>query len=178
MIWEILFILFLIFLNALFAAAETALIAARKGRLEQRADEGNKNARRALELARNPDLFLPTAQIGISVVSALGAAYGGDQVVEHIKAWLVESSSPFVARHAEGLGLGIFVVCFTYVSLILGELVPKRASLHRAEGLAILLAPLVQFLGIVARPVVWFMGMSTSVVLWALRLGAESEPTV
>jgi len=178
MIWEILFILFLIFLNALFAAAETALIAARKGRLEQRAEEGNKNARRALELARNPDLFLPTAQIGISVVSALGAAYGGDQVVEHIKAWLVESSSPFVARHAEGLGLGIFVVCFTYVSLILGELVPKRASLHRAEGLAILLAPLVQFLGIVARPVVWFMGMSTSVVLWALRLGAESEPTV
>lgn len=178
MVWEILFILFLIFLNALFAAAETALIAARKGRLEQRAEEGNRNAQRALELARNPDLFLPTAQVGISVVTALGAAYGGDQVVEHIKEWLAESESPFIAHHAEGLGLGIFVVCFTYVSLILGELVPKRASLHRAEGLAILLAPLVQFLGIVARPIVWFMGMSTSAVLWALRLGAATEPSV
>jgi putative hemolysin len=178
MVWEILFILFLIFLNALFAAAETALIAARKGRLEQRAEEGNRNAQRALELARNPDLFLPTAQVGISVVTALGAAYGGDQVVEHIKVWLAESTSPFIAHHAEGLGLGIFVVCFTYVSLILGELVPKRASLHRAEGLAILLAPLVQFLGIVARPIVWFMGMSTGAVLWALRLGAETEPSV
>src|SRR6476646_5117524 len=116
MTWEILLILGLIPLNGLFAAAETALIAARKGRLEQRAAEGKRNAQRALELSRNPDLFLPTAQIGISVVAALGAAYGGDQVVEIIKAWLAASSSPFVARHAEGLGLGIFVVCFTYVS--------------------------------------------------------------
>src|SRR4029077_10636101 len=135
MIWELLFILVLILINGLFAAAETSLIAARKGRLEQKADEGNRNARRALELSRNPDLFLPTAQIGISVVSALGAAYGGDQVVDRIKAWLAESSWQLVAHHSEGLALAIFVACFTYVSLILGELVPKRASLHRAEGL-------------------------------------------
>jgi putative hemolysin len=178
MVWELLFILVLILLNGLFAAAETSLIAARKGRLEQRAEEGNRNAKRALELSRNPDLFLPTAQVGISVVTALGAAYGGDQVVEHIKEWMAASSVPFIARHSEGLALALFVVCFTYVSLILGELVPKRMSLHRAEGLAILLAPVVQILAIVAKPVVWFMGLSTSVVLWALRLGAESEPSV
>src|SRR5207253_557905 len=91
MIWQILFILVLILANGLFAAAETSLIAARKGRLEQQAEEGNRNARRALELARNPDLFLPTAQIGISVVTSLGAAYGGDQVVHKIKAWLARS---------------------------------------------------------------------------------------
>src|SRR6476646_5906875 len=152
MIWELLFILGLILINGLFAAAETSLIAARKGRLEQKADEGKRNARRALELSRNPDLFLPTAQIGISVVSALGAAYGGDQVVERIQTWLAASSSPFIVRHSEGLALGMFVVCFTYVSLVLGELVPKRMSLHRAEGLAILLAPVVHIMGIVARP--------------------------
>src|SRR3954464_9422260 len=178
MIWELLTILVLILLNGLFAAAETSLIAARKGRLEQRAAEGNRNARRALELAQNPDLFLPTAQLGISVVTALGAAYGGDQVVEHIKAWLAESSFPFVTRHAEGLGLAIFVVCFTYVSLVIGELVPKRASLHRAETLAILLAPVVRLLALVARPILWFMGLSTTGVLMALRLGVESEPSV
>src|SRR3954454_5883489 len=178
MLWEILFILGLILLNGLFAAAETALIAARKGRLEQQADEGKRNARRALELSRNPDLFLPTAQIGISVVSSLGAAYGGDQVVDQIHQWLAASSSEFIAHHSEGLALGMFVVCFTYVSLILGELVPKRMSLHRAEGLAILLAPLVHFLGVVARPVVWFMGFSTSTVLWALGMGNESEQSV
>jgi magnesium and cobalt exporter, CNNM family len=178
MVWELLFILVLILLNGLFAAAETSLIAARKGRLEQRAEEGHRNAKRALELSRNPDLFLPTAQVGISVVSALGAAYGGDQVVEHIKEWMAGSSVPFIARHSEGLALALFVVCFTYVSLILGELVPKRMSLHRAEGLAILLAPVVHVLAIVAKPVVWFMGVSTSAVLWALRLGGGSEPSV
>jgi putative hemolysin len=178
MLWEILFILVLILANGLFAAAETSLIAARKGRLEQRAEEGERNARRALELSRNPDLFLPTAQIGISVVTALGAAYGGDQIVDDIKQWLSGSSWPFVARHADGIGLAIFVTCFTYVSLILGELVPKRASLHRAEGLAILLAPVVQFIAVAARPVVWFMGLSTSAVLWLLGLGSENEPTV
>jgi putative hemolysin len=178
MIWEILFIFVLVLANGLFAAAETALIAARKGRLEQRASEGNRNAQRALELAQNPDLFLPTAQIGISVVTALSAAYGGDQVVGHIKVWLAESPLPFIARHHEGFALAIFVVCFTYVSLVLGELVPKRASLHRAEGLAILLAPVLHILSIVGKPVVWFMGLSTSGVLWALRLRAESEPSV
>jgi putative hemolysin len=178
MIWELLFILLLILANGLFAAAETSLIAARKGRLEQRADEGDRKARRALELARNPDLFLPTAQIGISVVSALGAAYGGHEIVQHIGGWLADSSWPIVARHADGLGLAIFVACFTYVSLILGELVPKRLSLHRAEGLAILLAPVVHFIAVVARPIVWFMGLSTIGVLWALRLGAESEQSV
>src|SRR4051794_3291657 len=178
MFWELLTILVLVLANGLFAAAETALIAARKGRLEQRASEGNRNARRALELAQNPDLFLPTAQIGISVVTALSAAYGGDQVVGRIKVWLAESQVPFIARHHEGFALAIFVVCFTYVSLILGELVPKRASLHHAEGLAILLAPMLRFIGIVARPVVWFMGVSTALVLWMLRLGAGSEPSV
>src|SRR6478609_1417646 len=99
MIWEILFILLLILANGVFAAAETSLIAARKGRLEQRAAEGDRKALRALELARNPDLFLPTAQVGISVVSALGAAYGGDQVVDVLKGWLAASTSPFIAHH-------------------------------------------------------------------------------
>ncbi len=149
-----------------------------RGGSSRRAGEGDRKARWRWSLSQNPDLFLPTAQIGISVVSALGAAYGGHEIVQHISSWLAGSSLPMIAHHADGIGLAIFVVCFTYVSLILGELVPKRASLHRAEGLAILLAPVVHFLAIVARPVVWFMGFSTSCVLWMLGLGSESEPTV
>jgi putative hemolysin len=178
MLFEILFIFVLILGNGMFAAAETALIAARKGRLEQRAEEGDRGARRALELARNPDLFLPTAQIGISLIGALGAAYGGHELVEEIQAKFADSTSPWIAKHAEGISLGLFVACFTYVSLIIGELVPKRASLHRAESLSILLAPIVQFIGVIARPLVWFMGLSTSAVLWMLRLKAETEPSV
>jgi putative hemolysin len=178
MFWEILLILLLILANGLFAAAETALIAARKGRLEQRAAEGNRNAQRALALAVNPDVFLPTVQVGISLVGALGAAYGGHQIVDRISGWFAASSWPFLARHADGMALGAFVAAFTYVSLILGELVPKHASLHRAEGLAILLAPLVQFIATVGRPIVWFLRCSTNVVLWFFRLGAASEPSV
>ncbi len=178
MIWEILFILLLILANGMFAAAEISLIAARKGRLEQRAEGGNRNARRALELARNPDRFLPTVQIGITLVSALGAAYGGQQIVADLGERLAQLSWPVVQRHANGLALALFVVCFTYLSLIFGELVPKRIALHRAEGIAVLVAPILQFISAVGRPLVWLMGASTSGMLWLLRFRAMGEPTV
>ena len=178
MIWEILFILLLILANGMFAAAEISFIAARKGRLEQQAEEGSRNARRALELARNPDLFLPTTQIGITLVGALAAAYGGHQIVQEIETALSKSSWPVIVRHADGIALGLFVICYTYATLVLGELVPKRASLKRAEGLAIFLAPIIYFIAAVARPLVWLMGFSTSTVLWALRLHSAREPSV
>jgi magnesium and cobalt exporter, CNNM family len=178
MVWEILFILILIFANGLFAAAETSLIAARKGRLAQRAEEGNRQAKRALELARNPDLFLSTTQIGITLVSALAAAYGGHQIVEELNHWVAKAPWPIIAHHADGVSLAIFVVCFTYVTLILGELVPKRVSLHRAERIATLLAPILLLIAKVARPIIWIMGLSTSGVLRVLRLSAASGPTV
>ncbi|MCC7473876.1 MAG: HlyC/CorC family transporter [Pirellulales bacterium] len=178
MLWGILFILMLIVANGLFAAAEISLIAARKGRLEQRAEEGHRNAARALELAKNPDRFLPTVQVGITLVSALGAAYGGQEIVAQLAAYLAKLPWPFLARHANSLALAIFVACFTYVSLILGELVPKRIALHRAEGIAILLAPLLQFVSAVARPLIWLMGASTSSILWLFRFRTLGEPTV
>jgi putative hemolysin len=176
--WEILLILILILANGLFAAAEIAVIAARRGRLEQRATEGSRAAKWALELARNPDVFLPTVQIGISLVGAFGAAYGGKEIVEDLSNWFSNLSWPWAQKHADGLALTVFVVCFTYASLILGELVPKRISLHRSEGLAVFVAPIMKFIAAVARPLVWFMGISTNAVLWLLRLGAMPEPSV
>jgi putative hemolysin len=178
MLWQILLILLLILANGLFAAAEIAIIAARRGRLEQRGAEGSRNAQRALELARDPNRFLPTVQIGITLVGALAAAYGGQQIVDEMSSWVAKLPWPFVKRHADGIGLGIFVACFAYVSLILGELVPKRIALRRAEGLAIFLAPLLLFIATVARPLVWLMGASTNAVLWLLGLGRVTEPSV
>jgi putative hemolysin len=178
MIWEILLILVLILANGLFAGAEIAIIAARRGRLEQRAADGSRGAKWAVELAGNPDIFLPTVQIGITLVGAFGAAYGGRQIVGDLSDWIAELPWPWARRHAGGLGLAVFVVCFTYVSLILGELVPKRISLHRAEGLAVFVAPIMKFIAAVARPLVWLMGASTNGVLWLLRLGATPEPSV
>jgi putative hemolysin len=176
--WEILLILILILANGLFAAAEIAIIAARRGRLEQRAAEGSRAAQWALDLSRNPDVFLPTVQIGISLVGAFGAAYGGRKIVGDLSDWLAGMPWPWVQKHAGGIALTLFVGCFTYASLILGELVPKRISLHRSEGLAVFVAPIMKFIAVAARPVVWFMGISTNAVLWLLRLGSTPEPSV
>lgn len=178
MIWEVLFILMLILANGMFAAAEISFIAARKGRLEQRAEEGSRNAKRALDLAGNPDRFLPTVQIGITLVSALGAAYGGQQIVRHLSAWLADLPWPLVNHYANGIALALFVAMFTYLSLIIGELVPKRIALHRAETIAILVAPIMQFIATAGRPVVWLMGKSAGAVLYVLRLHSMAEPTV
>jgi putative hemolysin len=178
MLWEILLILILILANGLFAGAEIAIIASRRGRLEQRAAEGSRGAQWALELSRDPDIFLPTVQIGITLVGSFAAAYGGDRIVDDLTGWIAEAPWPRAQRHAEGIGLAVFVVCYTYVSLIVGELVPKRISLHRAEGLAVLVAPIMKFIAAVARPLVWLMGISTNTVLWMLRLGVTTEPSV
>lgn len=168
----------LVLANGFFAAAEIAIIAARRGRLEQRADEGSRNAKLALELSRDPNRFLPTVQVGITLVSAFGAAYGGQQIVDDLSAAIAKWPFAFAREHAESIGLSAFVVCFTYVSLIIGELVPKRAALHRAEALAVFVAPVMNLLAAVGRPVVWLMGASSDSVLWLLRLRSGAEPTV
>jgi putative hemolysin len=178
MLWQILLILGLILANGFFAAAEIAIIAARRGRLEQRAADGSRNAQRALELSREPNLFLPTVQIGITLVSAFGAAYGGRQIVDDLSEWIADWPWAFAVKYADAIGLTIFVACFTYVSLILGELVPKRASLHRAEGIAVFVAPVLYFLSALAHPLVWLMAKSTDAVLWLLRLRDSTEPSV
>jgi putative hemolysin len=178
MLWEIAFLLLLILANAFFVAAEIAIIAARRGRLEQRAAEGSRNARWALELSRDPNQFLSTAQIGITVVSVFGAAYGGQQVASQVAEWLAALPWPFLQHHAESIGLGLFVACYTIVSLIVGELLPKRAALHQAESLAVFVAPVMHLVSKLARPLIWMMGLSTDALLWTFRLRTGAEPSV
>jgi putative hemolysin len=178
MLWQVLLILLLILANGLFAAAEIAIIAARRGRLEQRAAEGSRNARRALELSSDPNRFLPTVQIGITLVGAFAGVYAGHQFVEAFGDWIGSLPGAFIKKHADGIAMALLVACYTYLSLILGELVPKRLALHRAESLAMLLAPLLQLVAGVMRPLVWLMGISTNAVLWIVGLGRTAEPSV
>jgi putative hemolysin len=178
MIWEVVFILAMILANGFFAGAEIAIIASRRNRLEIMAEEGSRNARRALNLASDPNRFLPTVQIGITLIGAFAAAYGGKQIVDDLSVYINQIPSAFAKEHADAIGLGIFVLCYTYVSLIIGELVPKRAALHKAEAIAVMVAPVMSFVASVARPMVWAMGASTDAVLWLLRLRATTEPTV
>jgi putative hemolysin len=177
-VWEILFILLLILANGFFAGAEIAIIAARKNRLEDLADEGDRQARLALNLARDPDRFLPTVQVGITLVSTLAAAFGGARLVDYLSAWLATSQFPFVARHGEGIAFTVVVVAITYFSLILGELVPKQIALRSAETLSRFVAPVMYLLATVGRPAVWVLEKSTSLVLAVFRVQAATASTV
>src|SRR5262249_23216839 len=130
------------------------------------------------ELSRDPNQFLSTAQIGITIISVLAAAYGGQQIAGQIAKLVAQAPATFIQNHAEPIGLAVFVICYTFVSLIVGELVPKRAALHNAERLAVFVAPVMQFVSKVARPLVWLMGRSTDTLLWMFRLHARAEPSV
>ena len=164
---EVLIIMALIMANGFFSGAEIAIIAARRGRLQQLADEGSKPARIALELADDPNRFLPTVQLGITLVGTFAAAFGGARLADIFAAWLVTAGMP--QGYAEGLGLAFVVAGITYFSVLLGELVPKRLALRSGVGLALVVARPMHWLSAIGRPFVWFMGVSTNFVLAILR---------
>jgi putative hemolysin len=173
---QIAIIVLLILLNGLFAMAETALVSSRKARLRQRAEEGNKGARTALELADSPNRFLSTVQIGISLIGVLAGAFGGATIAEPLAGAL--RVVPVLAPYAGPIAFGIVVVGITYLSLILGELVPKRLALNGAEVVASRVAGPMRLLSMITSPVVWFLSFSTETVLRLLRVRHPAESPV
>ena len=160
--------------NGFFAASEIAVVSARRGRLQQRAEAGSAGARVALELADDPNRFLATVQVGITVISTFAAAFGGDALAEP----LARLIAPYIGVGvADAIALGLVVVLISYLSLILGELVPKRLALQHAEGMAVVAAPVMRTVSRLAAPVVWFLTLSTQVVLRLLgRANHAEEP--
>ena len=175
---ELLIILALILANGFFSGAEMAIVASRRGRLRQMADKGDARAAAALELASSPDRFLPTVQIGITLVGTLAAAYGGDRLVDQFATWIQAHAPQPVAAAAETVALVTFVMVLSFVTLLLGELVPKRLALRQAEAVARVAAPAMQALSIVARPLVWGMSIATSGVLYLLGAHKPAGPSV
>src|SRR5271170_2629066 len=131
---ELIILLFLIFLNGLFVMAEIALVSARKTRLENLADNGDEKARAALRLAENPELFLSTAQIFITLVAILTGFYSGEKFSADLQPYL--EKIPFLHHYAANLSTALILVIVTLMSIILGELIPKRIGLLRAERIA------------------------------------------
>lgn len=131
---EILIILLLIVANGVFALSEIAVVSARKSRLQQQAEAGDAAARVALELAREPNRFLSTVQMGISLVGILAGVFGGTTLAEQLAAWL--RAVPALAPYADGLGIGLVVLAITYLSLVVGELAPKQLGLNNPERTA------------------------------------------
>lgn len=172
---EIVLIFLMIIANGVFAMSEIALVSARKVRLEELARRGSRRAASALRLAQNPDRFLSTVQIGITLIGVLAGAFGGATIAEELAVLFTPALGP---RYSEYAGIGIVVVSITYLSLILGELVPKKIGMGHPERISATVAPLMGLLARVAAPAVFFLTASTNVVLKVLRLRRPAEPTV
>jgi putative hemolysin len=160
---EVAIIAVLILLNGLFAMSEIAVVSARRTWLQQRAGEGDRRARAALELSNSPNQFLATIQIGISLVGVLAGAFGGATIAREVAAELERVS--LLVPYAEAIGVAIVVIIITYLSLVVGELVPKRLGLSNAERVATAVAPAMRTLSRIASPLVRLLGLSTDLVL-------------
>ncbi|MEX2089209.1 MAG: CNNM domain-containing protein, partial [Bacteroidota bacterium] len=156
---EILFIFLLTICNGVFAMSEIAVVSARKTRLQQWAEGGNRNARLALDVSNSPEEFLSTVQVGITLIGVLAGALGGATIAQHLAVAL--AATPLLTPYAETLAVGLVVIVITYLSLILGELVPKRIALNNPERIATFIARPMRFLSRVASPVVWLLSAST-----------------
>lgn len=174
---ELIVILALVLANGVFSGAEMAIVASRRGRLRALADQGDEAARKALELASNPDRFLPTVQIGVTLVGTLAAAFGGERLVDSLAAWLARVA-PGLARFAEPVALLAFVFALSFVTLVIGELVPKRLALRNAEAFARWAAPFIQVFSRIASPLVWGLNLGTATVMTLLGARGRQEPAV
>ena len=165
MLIEILVILALIVLNGVLSMSEMAIVSARPARLKS-LEGKSKGAAAALRLAENPGRFLSTVQIGITMVGVLSGALSGATLGARLTGWLIRLGVP--QDWAATLGVGGVVVTLTYVSLIVGELVPKQLALRNAEGVAIRMAPAMAVLSTVTTPIVWLLDRSGKAVLWLM----------
>ena len=173
---EIFILLALILVNGLFVMSEIALVSARKGRLESMSNKGDLKAKAALHLTENPDKFLSTAQIGITLISILTGVYSGEKFSADLKPFLekIEFFKPF----AETLSTVLIVIIVTFLSIILGELVPKRFGLIRAEKIARVVAGPMNFLSSFAYPIVWLLNYITKIIFKLFNIKASGDNAI
>ncbi|QKQ72541.1 hemolysin family protein [Nostoc sp. TCL240-02] len=174
--FEILIILVLIIANGVFSMSEMAIVSARKVRLQQLANQGDAKARAALKLAESPNHFLSTVQVGISLIGILTGAFGGATIASRLAVYV--KLVPLLAPYSEPISFGIVVLIITYLSLIVGELVPKRLALNNPERIASIVAIPMQALAAIASPVVFLLSASTDLILRVLGITASTEPQV
>jgi putative hemolysin len=174
--FEILIILVLIIANGVFSMSEMAIVSARKVRLQQLANQGNINAQAALKLAESPNQFFSTIQIGITLIGILTGAFGGATIAAKLAVYL--RLIPFLAPYSQPISFGIVVLIITYLSLIVGELVPKRLALNNPEAIAAFVAIPMRAIAAIASPVVYLLSASTDMVLRVLGIRPSTEPQV
>jgi putative hemolysin len=174
--FEIFTVILLTLINGLLAMSELAVVSSRKSRLEYLANQGDHGARKALRLIDDPGRFLSTVQIGITLVGIIAGAFSGATLGQRLGFWL--NTFSVISPYGIPIGIGVTVVGITYLSLIVGELVPKRIALGKPERIACMVAGPMQGLSLVATPAVWMLHVSTETVLRIFGLSGARETTI
>ncbi len=169
-------IIILILFNGLLSMAEIAIVSARRTKLQQEADSGNRSATKALILKDEPTRFLSTVQIGVTLIGIVVGAISGATLAEQLGNWLV--FIPGLSSYGKTLGVTFVVLVITYFALVLGELVPKRMAMNRPERMAIKLAPILYLLSRLARPFSTMLSYSTRRILMIFGNSSEEKSKV
>jgi magnesium and cobalt exporter, CNNM family len=173
---ELVIVILLIIANGVFAMSETAFVSARKVRLQQWANEGNVKAAVALELVNSPNRLLSTVQLGITLIGILAGAFGGASIAEAVATYLRAIS--WLAPYSSAIALALVVLCITYLSLVIGELVPKRIALNNPERTATFMVTPMRVLSNIASPFIHLLSLSTEAILRLIGLRPSTEPPI
>ena len=176
MLTDVILLLGLILLNGVFAMSEIAIVSSRRTRLLQMADAGGTGARHALKLASEPTRFLSSVQVGITSIGILNGAIGEASIASRLSTSIEHVS--VLAPYADTLSLAVMVILLTYVSLILGELVPKRLALTHPEAIASIIARPMDVLATLGRPIVTLLSVSTDTMLRLFGARLVKQPAV
>lgn len=170
---DLIIIIGLILLNGVFSMSEVALISARKTRLASDAKKGSRGAMAALKLAEDPDRFLSTVQIGITLIGILTGLFSGAALSGEFASWLVASGMR--AATASAVARTVIVIVVTYLSIVLGELLPKRIGLYSSDRVARLVARPMKILSLITMPAVWLLSKSTAVLVRVFNVGQNGD---
>ncbi len=173
---EIIILLALIFVNALFVISEISLVSVRKSRLEHQAEKGDERARRALDLSNNPEKFLSAAQIGITLIAILTGVYSGERFARYLQPSIEKIS--FLREYANGISTTIIVILVTFLSIIFGELIPKRIGLLRAERIAKLVAGPMNAFAKFTHPFVWLLNKISNLFFRIFNIKRSKDDAV
>ena len=161
---DIVILLALIALNGVFALSELAIVSSRRNRLQIRADKGDLGAKAALKLQEDPSAFLSTVQVGITLVGIIMGAYGATALAEDVTPWIVQTF-PALEKQAGFIAFAVVIAATTYLSIVIGELVPKRIAITAPEAFASIIAPPMALLAKIVFPVVFILRGSTNLIL-------------
>ena len=173
---EIIIIIALVLLNGVFAMSELSLVSSRKFKLEAAKKKGSSGAKAALDLSENPGKFLSTVQIGITLIGILLGVYSGENLTTEVTDFLLQFD--ILKPYAKNLAVGIIVVFITYLSIVLGELFPKRLGMTFPEPIAMFMAKPMKILSMITSPFVWVLTSSNDLLLTIFGVKKSTDSKV